>query len=284
MASFVSASSKLRLTGGEPLLRRNLPQLVERLARIEGLDDIALTTNGSLLAKQAQALRDAGLHRLTVSLDTLDPTRFRELSGGRGELDAVLAGIAAAETAGFGSIKFNCVVQRGVNEGDAICAGRSISVGPGMWCATSNTWMSEPAMAGDASAWCLPQNCAIASPRVATAAAVDPGYRGRSRFAAYCVRADGAVRRSASAVRSPRPSCGDCHRARVSADGPPVHLPPFADEGHDLVRWQLAQGDGQGRSRRTHRWLCGRTRADRYSEVRGALSDDPVRSSDPQAH
>ena len=74
---------KLRLTGGEPLLRRGLPELVARLAVIDGLDDIALTTNGSLLATHVQSLRDAGLHRLTISLDTLDPVRFAALSGGR---------------------------------------------------------------------------------------------------------------------------------------------------------------------------------------------------------
>ena len=89
--------SKLRLTGGEPLLRKNLAQLVARLAAIPGIDDLALTTNGSLLAGQALALREAGLHRLTISLDSLDAEQFRALSGGRGELADVLAGLAAAE-------------------------------------------------------------------------------------------------------------------------------------------------------------------------------------------
>src|SRR5688572_27416580 len=103
--------SKLRLTGGEPLLRKRLPELVARLARIEGIEDLALTTNGSLLARHAQALREAGLRRLTVSLDALDPERFRRLSGGRGEVADVLEGIAAARAAGFGSLKINCVVQ-----------------------------------------------------------------------------------------------------------------------------------------------------------------------------
>src|SRR5690606_14189449 len=92
---------KLRLTGGEPLLRKRLPELIARLARINGLDDIALTTNASLLAAQARALREAGLHRVTVSLDTLDPVQFSALSGGRGELADVLRGIDAARDAGF---------------------------------------------------------------------------------------------------------------------------------------------------------------------------------------
>ena len=107
---------KLRLTGGEPLLRKRLPELVARLATVPGINDLALTTNGSLLAAQAHALRQAGLHRLTVSLDALDPEAFAAMSGGRGEVGAVLDGIAAAQAAGFGSIKINCVVQRGLNE------------------------------------------------------------------------------------------------------------------------------------------------------------------------
>jgi cyclic pyranopterin phosphate synthase len=112
--------TKLRLTGGEPLLRKHLPELVARLVAIPGIDDLALTTNGSLLAAQARALRDAGLQRLTVSLDALDPVLFRALSGGRGEVGDVLAGIATAAAAGFAPLKLNCVVQRGVNEDEVL--------------------------------------------------------------------------------------------------------------------------------------------------------------------
>ena len=108
--------SKIRLTGGEPLLRKGLPELVRRLARIPGIEDLALTTNGSLLAMQAAALRAAGLHRITISLDALDADVFRAMSGGRGDVREVLDGVAAAEAAGFERIKLNTVVQRGVNE------------------------------------------------------------------------------------------------------------------------------------------------------------------------
>src|SRR5690606_17740533 len=103
---------KLRLTGGEPLLRKRLPELVARLARIPGIEDLALTTNGALLAGQARALREAGLHRLTISLDALDPAVFRHMSGHRGGADAGLAGTAPAGAAGFPRIWGNFVAQR----------------------------------------------------------------------------------------------------------------------------------------------------------------------------
>ena len=111
---------KVRLTGGEPLLRKGLPDLVRRLARIDGIEDLALTTNGSLLAAHAHALREAGLHRITVSLDALDPALFSTLSGGRGRIETVLSGLEAARAAGFERIKLNCVVQRGVNESEVL--------------------------------------------------------------------------------------------------------------------------------------------------------------------
>src|SRR3546814_17924227 len=107
---------KLRLTGGEPLLRKRLPELVARLAAVDGIDDLAVTTNAALLAKQARALRDAGLRRITISLDALDPALFRQLSGGRGALSDVPAGSAAAEDAGFERPPFHGFVQRGVND------------------------------------------------------------------------------------------------------------------------------------------------------------------------
>jgi cyclic pyranopterin phosphate synthase len=107
--------NKLRLTGGEPLLRRDLARLVEMLGRVPGIDDISLTTNGLLLAQQAQALHDAGLRRLNISLDTLDPVRFRELTR-RDGLEQVLEGIEAARRVGFGPIKINAVSIRGITE------------------------------------------------------------------------------------------------------------------------------------------------------------------------
>jgi cyclic pyranopterin phosphate synthase len=108
--------TKLRITGGEPLLDKNVASLVSRLAALEGVDDLALTTNGVLLEPVAKRLADAGLQRVTISLDSLDEAVFRTMSGDRGDLNKVFSGIAAAEAAGLSPIKINVVVQRGVNE------------------------------------------------------------------------------------------------------------------------------------------------------------------------
>ncbi len=114
---FVSLGvKKLRLTGGEPLLRPHIDDLIRQLSAIEGVEDLALTTNGSMLAEWAPRLKAAGLQRLTVSLDSLDPTVFKQMNGERGKVEDVLEGIKAAEFAGFKRIKFNVVVQRGIND------------------------------------------------------------------------------------------------------------------------------------------------------------------------
>jgi cyclic pyranopterin phosphate synthase len=129
MAEFVRVAAplgidKVRLTGGEPLLRRDLHVLVEMLSAIPGIRDIGLTTNGLLLAAQAQALFDAGIRRINVSLDTLDPGRFRTLARREG-LDLVLAGLAAAKSVGFERIKVNAVILRGVNDVDIAPLGQA---------------------------------------------------------------------------------------------------------------------------------------------------------------
>ncbi|MBV9081118.1 MAG: GTP 3',8-cyclase MoaA [Acidobacteriaceae bacterium] len=110
---------KIRLTGGEPLLRPRLPELIASLSKIQGIDDLALTTNGVLLGEMAGALYDAGLRRLNIHLDTLDRERFRQITR-RDELDHVLAGIEAAQRAGFGSIKLNAVAVKGLTEPDIV--------------------------------------------------------------------------------------------------------------------------------------------------------------------
>ena len=108
--------SKIRLTGGEPLLDKNLTELIAGLAELPGVDDLALTTNGMLLSQMAGRLANSGLQRITVSLDSLDADVFKRMSGGRGNLQKVLAGIDAAERAGLSPIKINVVVERGMND------------------------------------------------------------------------------------------------------------------------------------------------------------------------
>ena len=252
---------KLRLTGGEPLLRKGLPTLVERLARIPGIEDLAMTTNASLLARHAQALRDAGLQRLTISLDALDPALFRELSGRRGEIDDVLEGVAAAERAGFGSIKFNCVVQRGVNDhevermaGHFRNSGHVLRFIEYMDVGTCNGWdrarvVPSRELHGRIHArWPL--------------RALDANYRGEvAQRHAY---ADGAGEIGfISSVTAP--FCGDCQRARVSADGS-LYTCLFSGNGQPMRDW-LAEGEGAFAARLSEAWS---RRADRYSELRGS--------------
>jgi cyclic pyranopterin phosphate synthase len=252
--------SKLRLTGGEPLLRKRLPELVARLSAVPGIQDLALTTNGSLLAGQAHALRTAGLTRLTVSLDALDPELFRALSGGRGDVADVLAGIAAARDAGFDPPKINCVVQCGVNDEEVFPllerfrgSGHVVRFIEYMDVGTCNGWSRERVLPSAelrdriAARWPLRP--------------LDPHYRGEvaSRYAF----ADGAGEIGfVSSVSAP--FCGDCHRARVSADGK-LYTCLFAGEGHDL-RDALRHGEDALLERVAGVWS---RRIDRYSELRG---------------
>jgi cyclic pyranopterin phosphate synthase len=253
---------KLRLTGGEPLLRKNLPALVARLAAIEGVEDVALTTNGSLLARQAAALKASGLRRLTVSLDTLDAGRFRALSGGRGDVADVLRGVEAAQAAGFESIKFNCVVQRGVNEDDVLPLLERFRGTPHvvrfieyMDVGTCNGWRAADVV-----------ESASLRERIATRwplRALDAGYRGE--VAERYAYADGQGEIGFVSSVS-QPFCGDCHRARLSADGQ-LFTCLFAATGHPLR--DLLQGDDAALDAAISRiWS---NRADRYSEIRKDL-------------
>jgi cyclic pyranopterin phosphate synthase len=259
---------KLRLTGGEPLLRRGLPELVARLAAIPGIEDLALTTNGSLLAGKARALREAGLHRLTVSLDALDPTVFRSMSGNRGEVADVLAGIAAAEAAGFARLKLNCVVQRGVNESEVLPLVERFRGTPHV------LRFIEYMDVGSCNGWS--KGSVVPSAEVRDLIALrwplrplSPTYRGEvaSRYAFE----DGAGEVGFVSSVS-EPFCGDCHRARLSADGR-LYTCLFASEGADL-RPALAQGAETLAERIGALWS---RRGDRYSELRGEREDAPAR-------
>ncbi|QCO68088.1 GTP 3',8-cyclase MoaA [Luteimonas yindakuii] len=257
---------KLRLTGGEPLLRRDLPTLVARLARIPGIDDLALTTNGSLLARHARALRAAGLHRITISLDALDPARFHALSGGRGRIADVLAGIEAAEAAGFGVLRLNCVVQRGVNEDQVLPlvgrfrhSGHVLRFIEYMDVGTCNGWRMDRVVPSA-------ELCARIHARWPLCA-LEPRYRGE--VAARHAFADGGGEIGfVSSVSAP--FCGDCNRARVAADGA-FYGCLFAGAGRPL-RPLLAHGEDRLMDEIRALWMH---RADRYSELRGSAGHSP---------
>lgn len=252
---------KLRLTGGEPLLRKRLPDLVRRLAVIPGLDDIALTTNGMLLAQQAQALHEAGLRRITVSLDALDPQVFADMSGRRGRVEDVLAGIDAAVAAGFTRLKINAVVQRGVNEDQVLPlverfrgTGHVVRFIEFMDVGDSNDWRMDRMVPSS-----------VLRDRIAAHWPLHPlqaDYRGEVAERYGFDDGEGEVG-FVSSVSTP--FCGDCHRARVSADGR-LFTCLFAADGADL-RTVVARGEDALAAHVADLW---RARGDRYSELRGS--------------
>ena len=253
--------SKMRLTGGEPLLDKNIPRLIEGLAAIPGVDDIALTTNGMLLAANADRLASAGLHRVTVSLDSLDEDVFRRMSGGRGNLDSVLAGIAAATAAGLTPVKINVVVQRGVNDHTVLDllehfrgTGHIVRLIEFMDVGNQNGWRldqvvpSRQLLEKVQARWPLRR--------------LDQNYAGEvARRYAYV---DGAGEIGfISSVTDP--FCGDCSRARLSADGV-LYTCLFANQGTDLREsLRVAADDEELTDILAQIWL---QRGDRYSELR----------------
>jgi cyclic pyranopterin phosphate synthase len=252
---------KLRLTGGEPLLRRDLPELVRQLAAISGVADLAMTTNGSLLADRVEGLRAAGLKRITLSLDTLDAKTFGVMSGGRGDVATVLAAISAAERAGFGPIKINAVVMRGVNDGQVVDladhfrgSGHIVRFIEYMDVGTCNDWQRELVVpsaelrARIAARWPLLE--------------LEPNYGGEVARRYAFADGQGEIGFISSVTE---PFCGDCSRARLSADGR-LYTCLFAQSGHDLrgpMRAGASDEDLAG--------LIGavwNAREDRYSEMR----------------
>src|SRR5581483_11096868 len=243
---------------------RDLPELVRMLARIPGIEDIALTTNGVLLPRHAEALREAGLERLTISVDSLDAGTYRHLSGGRGEVDEVLAGIAAAERAGFARLKLNCVVMRGINDAQATDlverfrgSGHIVRFIEYMDVGTVNRWRRDLVVPSAE----LKARIEARWPLVP----LDPNYRGE--VAQRYAFADGAGEIGFISSVS-QPFCGDCSRARLSADGK-LYTCLFARSGFDL-RGPLRAGasDAELAALIAARW---RQRADRYSERRAEL-------------
>ena len=260
----------LRITGGEPLVRRDLEQLVALLRALDASEalsgeplDIALTTNGSLLAKLAAPLRAAGLNRITISLDSLNPATFTRMSGSALPLESVLEGIAAAGAAGFTNIKLNAVIRRGVNDADvpalaefARDGGHTLRLIEYMDVGSSNGWRLDEV---------VPASEILAQlharyPLEALAPSRPGEVANRYRY----LDGGGEIGLIASVSA---PFCGDCTRARVSADGQ-LYTCLFASEGSDLKRYLRPVLDAAALRDALHaRWSV---RDDRYSEIRDA--------------
>jgi len=256
---------KIRLTGGEPLLRRDLPKLIEMLAEIDGLRDLTLTTNGSALASLAKPLRAAGLKRLTVSLDALDDATFRAMNDVDFPVARVLEGIDAALDAGFAPVKINMVVKRGVNEHEILPMVRRFS-GAGhilrfieyMDVGSTNGWrMDEVVSAAE-----IVQLVSREHPLEGIA----PNYAGEVARRFRHRDGGGEIGVIASVTQ---PFCQGCTRARVTADGQ-LHTCLFSQRGHD-VRALLRGGLGDDAVQRALGQLW-RARADRYSEQRSSAT------------
>jgi cyclic pyranopterin phosphate synthase len=252
------------------LLRRDLEALVAMIAAVPGIDDIAMTTNGSLLADRAAGLRAAGLNRVTVSLDSVDPETFAAMSDARVPLGDVLAGIAAAKSAGLDPVKLNAVIQRGVNDDEILALaefgrveGLVVRFIEYMDVGGSNGWVQDQV---------LPAADVIT--RIASVhpvEPVEPTVRGEVARRWRYVDGAGEIGLIASVTE---PFCGDCTRARVTAVGE-LFTCLFATRGRDL-RAAIRSGasDADLRDLIGNAWA---RRDDRYSELRGIEAPGPPR-------
>ena len=258
-----SGVEKVRLTGGEPTVRRGLPKLIEMLAAIDGLRDLTLTTNGSRLGAIAPQLRAAGLHRVTVSLDSLDDATFRSMNDADFPVSLVLDGIEAAREAGFSPIKINVVVKRGVNEDGLLDIARRFR-GPDyivrfieyMDVGTTNGWRLDDVVPAAEIVERINREMPLKP--------LEPAYRGEVARRYVYEDGSGEIGVIASVTQ---PFCGDCTRARLSADGK-LYTCLFAVRGHDF-RSLLRDGRSDEEVSDFLRGLWSR-RGDRYSEQRSA--------------
>lgn len=256
---------KIRLTGGEPLLRRELPDLIARLVALPGLEDLAMTTNGGLLAELAGDLRRSGLRRLTLSLDTLRPDRFRQLCDTTIPLAKVLSGLDAAVAAGFPPPKLNCVLQKGVNDDEveelaafARERGHTLRFIEFMDVGTTNGWRLDAVVPSEA----VRARLQARWPLEPVAESPDGRVAERWRY----LDGRGEVGFIASVTA---PFCGGCDRARLSAEGR-LYTCLFAAEGLDL-RGYLRAGHTDAEVAAVLGAFWGR-REDRYSELRTAAT------------
>ncbi|MCA9982901.1 MAG: GTP 3',8-cyclase MoaA [Anaerolineales bacterium] len=265
--------TKLRITGGEPLLRPQLPELISRLTALEGVDDVALTTNAFYLRKHAQALKSAGLSRLTISLDSLDDEVFRQLNGFRSGVAEVLDGMAAAIEAGFEQLKINCVVKRGVNDHTIVDLARHFK-GSGhivryieyMDVGNLNGWRLDDVVTQDEILALIDAEFPLE--------AVPPNYPGEVANRFRYADGSGEIGVIASVTK---PFCGNCTRARLSSAGE-YYTCLFGVEGADL-RAPLRSGatDDEIREMIAGVW---RHRVDQYSELRTSFTQLPAKGAE----
>ena len=260
--------NKLRLTGGEPLVRSDLHKLVGMLAKIDDIDDLTLTTNGYLLAEQAKALKGAGLRRITVSLDSLDDDVFAKMNGRGFGTRRVLEGIEAAEKIGLSPIKLNTVVQKGVNDHTIVALARHFK-GTG-----HIIRFIEYMDVGNLNGWKLDQ--VVPSREVVRMISeqmplepAEPNYIGEVAERYRYVDGTGEIGVISSVTQ---PFCGDCTRARLSTDGK-LFTCLFASQGTDLkTPMRKGASDSELEALISRVWF-GRT--DRYSELRALLTAKP---------
>ena len=253
--------SKVRITGGEPLVRANLPDLVSKLCVIDGINDVALTTNGYLLENNAQQLKDAGLNRLTISLDSIDPDVFKKMSGRPQGPANTLAGIKTAASLGFKQIKINVVVQRGVNEHTLVDTARYFK-GTGaivrfiefMDVGTKNGWELSQVFTSDEVIQTINAEFPLEP--------IEPNYKGEVASRYRYVDGSGEIGVISSVSK---PFCGDCTRARLSTDGKLITC-LFASGGTDLkTPMRSGASDAELAAIIAKVWTG---RNDRYSELR----------------
>ncbi len=258
--------SKIRLTGGEPLLRRDLTDLVSRLAKIDGVDDIAMTTNAALLAKHAADLKSAGLHRVTVSLDALDAEVFGKMNGVGASSDKVVAGIDAALAAGLG-VKVNAVIKRGVNDHEVLALAefareRAIAMRYIEYMDTGNVngWKLDEVVPSHELLEILKKEIAlIKSSRAAGETAQRYEVAGEKGFQIGFI----------SSVT--QPFCNACNRARLSADGK-IFTCLFASEGMDIKKF-IREGASDEEIDDLLEGIWS-NRTDNYSEQRSSLTEN----------
>jgi cyclic pyranopterin phosphate synthase len=258
---------KVRITGGEPLLRNDLEKLIAMLARVDGLEDLTLTTNGSLLKSRIHALKQAGLQRVTVSLDSLDNDVFKAMNDVDFPVERVLEGIEAAAEAGLAPVKVNMVVKKGVNDDSVLDMaryfrdkGQTIRFIEYMDVGSANGWRLDDVVPAAAIVRMINAEMPLEP--------VDPEYRGEVARRYRYQDGSGEIGVIASVTQ---PFCGDCTRARLSADGK-LYTCLFATRGHDF-RAPLRAGKTDEEIAQYLRSVWT-TRDDRYSELRSSQTAD----------